>query len=157
LLTCDKAVSEQGERLNIRKATLREWRREFARHLRDHGIAANATERAVRGETRTHKKDGIYRAAERGDSTHMRSRAQTAASELAKGSLLLEHGKPTLAATRKDVERGWRALSDILVRQGEPTLALQVRRFSGDLPTPLTENERLASKVLRHTREPRVR
>ena len=30
-----KAVSEQGERLNIRKATLREWREEFASHLRD--------------------------------------------------------------------------------------------------------------------------
>src|SRR5882762_7391933 len=30
-----KAVSEQGARLNIRKATLREWRSEFARHLRD--------------------------------------------------------------------------------------------------------------------------
>jgi hypothetical protein len=38
-----KAVSEQGERLNIRKATLREWRREFAANLRELGIAANAT------------------------------------------------------------------------------------------------------------------
>ena len=32
-----KAVSEEGMRLNIRKATLREWRREFARHLRAPG------------------------------------------------------------------------------------------------------------------------
>jgi hypothetical protein len=71
-----KAVSEQGVRLNIRKATLREWRREFARHLRDQGIAANATDRAVRGESRTHKTDGIYRASLRGESTHMRARAE---------------------------------------------------------------------------------
>jgi len=56
-----KAVSEQGERLHIRKATLREWRREFARHLRALGVAANATERAVRGNSRTPKLDGIYR------------------------------------------------------------------------------------------------
>jgi hypothetical protein len=42
-----KAMSEQGGRLNIRKATLREWRRGFARHLRTPGIAANATERGV--------------------------------------------------------------------------------------------------------------
>src|SRR6266513_2554845 len=81
-----KAVSEQGQRLNIRKATLREWRRGFARHLRDQGIAANATERAVRGETRTHKKDGIYRATLRGDSSHTRARAQAVASELAQGN-----------------------------------------------------------------------
>src|ERR1700683_629726 len=47
-----KAVSEEGVRLNIRKATLREWRREFARHLRAQGISANATDKAVRGTTR---------------------------------------------------------------------------------------------------------
>ena len=64
-----KAVSEQGERLNIKKATLRHWRSQFARHLRGLGVAANATERAVRGETRSAKKDGIYRASLRGDSS----------------------------------------------------------------------------------------
>lgn len=48
-----KAVSEQGTRLNIRKATLRHWRAQFARHLRLLGVAANATERAVRGESRS--------------------------------------------------------------------------------------------------------
>jgi len=53
-----KVMSEQGERLNIRKATLREWRQEFARHLREQGIAANATERAVRGQTQASKLDG---------------------------------------------------------------------------------------------------
>ena len=46
-----KAVSENGERLHIRKATLLEWRHEFARHLRELGVSANATERAVRGST----------------------------------------------------------------------------------------------------------
>src|SRR5437764_6023705 len=62
-----KAISEQGVRLNIRKTTLREWRQAFARHLRDGGIAANATERAVRGESRTRDIDSIYRATLRGD------------------------------------------------------------------------------------------
>jgi hypothetical protein len=48
-----KAVSEQGVMLNIRRAVLREWRRDLAQYLRDLGVEANATERAVRGETRT--------------------------------------------------------------------------------------------------------
>jgi type IV secretory pathway VirD2 relaxase len=43
-----KAVSEQGVRLNIKKATLRHWRSEFARNLRMLGVEANATERAIR-------------------------------------------------------------------------------------------------------------
>src|ERR1700741_1316212 len=54
-----KAMSEEGVRLNIQKATLRHWRREFARHLREQGVAANATERATRGVTRPQKTDGI--------------------------------------------------------------------------------------------------
>lgn len=61
-----KAVSEEGRRLNIRKATLRDWRRQFAAQLRAHGVAANATERAVRGQTRPPIRDGIFRAAQRG-------------------------------------------------------------------------------------------
>src|SRR6266478_2006250 len=69
-----KAVSEQGERLNIRKATLREWRQDFARYLCDLGVAANATERAVRGKRESPKLHGIYRAAQRGVSRHTRER-----------------------------------------------------------------------------------
>lgn len=43
-----KAVSEQGRRLNIKKATLQEWRAKFAAHLREQGVAANATPRRFR-------------------------------------------------------------------------------------------------------------
>ena len=53
-----KAVSEQGVRLNIRKADLRRWRKAFAENLRELGVAANATERAVRGQAQTHRPDG---------------------------------------------------------------------------------------------------
>ncbi len=152
-----KAVSEQGERLNIRKATLREWRSEFARHLRDQGIAANATERAVRGESRTHKKDCIYRAAERGRSTHMQARTAAVSTDLLNGRLHAESGKIRLLETRNDVEHAWHAVSDILVRQDRPALAAQVRRFSRDMRPPLTEKEQLARDVRRHARGARVR
>src|SRR6202140_2909016 len=74
-----KAVSEQGVRLHIRKATLREWRSEFARNLRALGVAANATERAVRGEPRKAKTDSIYRAEQRGVSHHSLGRAESVA------------------------------------------------------------------------------
>lgn len=152
-----KAVSEQGVRLNIRKATLREWRREFARHLRDQGIAANATERAVRGEMRTQKTDGIYRATCRGDSTHMRARTETVATELSKGNLRVEPGKARLLATRQELERGWRAISDSLIAQGSPELGNQVLRFLAQMPHPQTEKERLASGLLEGARETRSR
>jgi hypothetical protein len=102
-----KAVSEQGVRLNIKKATLRHWRSEFARNLRVLGVDANATERAVRGETRKAQKDGIYRASMRGDSTYVRAQAEAVAAELSKGNVRSETSKHKLVGTRKAVEGGW--------------------------------------------------
>lgn len=147
-----KAVSEQGVRWNIRKATLREWRQEFARHLREQGIEANATERAVRGESRMCKLDGIYRAARRGASTHMRDRAETLAGELLRGALL-EASKSKLVLTRKEVEHGWRAASDLLARDRQLDLASQVRQFVESMPPPRTEKEWLQRDLF----EPRHR
>ena len=146
-----KAMSAQGVRLNIGPATLREWRREFARHLREQGIAANATERAVRGETRTHKPDGIYRATLRGDSTHARGLIEAVAAELLKGNLRpKEPGKSTLMATRREVERGWRATSDVLLAQGHPELAAEVQRFLAQMPRSATDREQIAGRLTQH-------
>lgn len=143
-----KAVSEQGVRLNIRKATLRVWRMEFARQLREQGIEANATERAVRGENRAHKSDGIYRAACRGVSTHMRERIEAIAAELLDGKLRVEHGKVKLAQTRHQVERGWWAVSDALIAQGQLALAADVGGFVDQMSPQRTEKEWLLSSML---------
>lgn len=152
-----KAVSEQGERLNIRKATLREWRREFARHLRAQGIAANATERFVRGETEPHKLDGIYRAALRGDSTHTRARAEAVAADLLNGNFRVEPGKSTLVETRKEVERGWRAVRDILLSEGQPELAAKIRQYVDQMPPIRTEREWVAAGLPEHKASLRTR
>lgn len=45
-----KATSEQGDRLNIKKAHLKAWRVKFAAHLRELGVEANATPRMFRGQ-----------------------------------------------------------------------------------------------------------
>jgi hypothetical protein len=50
---CVVARSDDGTRLNPRKADLQDWRESFASHLRDHGIEANATRRQARGVTKT--------------------------------------------------------------------------------------------------------
>lgn len=151
-----KAVSEQGRRLHIRKTTLREWRSEFARHLRELGVAANATPRYVRGETGLRKPDGIYRASLRGESTYMRERAEAVAQELAQGRLRVEPGKASLVNTRHEVRRAWLAVGDILIRLRQLELAAHVRRFSDEMPPPETDKERLAAGLVA-TRETRVR
>jgi len=111
-----KAANEQGERLNIRKATLREWRQEFARYLRELGVEANATERAVRGSRQQSLKTSIYRAAARGASTFMRQRAGAIEGDLRSDGRPSEDGDFQLMQTRRDVERGWCAFPKLLER-----------------------------------------
>lgn len=146
-----KAISEQGSRLHIRPHTLREWRRDFAGYLRDLGIEANATERAVRGTSRTTKRDGIHRAMLRGESTHLRARAEAVARELATGGAVRpEPGQRALLETRRAVLDGWRALADMLEQDGNSKIAGLVRRFAETMPPPLTEREIIASRIQSH-------
>jgi relaxase-like protein len=147
-----KAVNELGARLNIKKATLRHWRSEFARNLRLLGVAANATERAVRGETTKAKKDGIYRATLRGDSTYVRAQAEAVAAELVKRNVPLEPGKRTLVETRRHVESGWLNLAVNLANDGHQDLASNVQLFVDRMPPPRTEKELIAARLLERTR-----
>ena len=152
-----KAVSEQGERLNIRKAVLREWRREFARHLRELGVPANATERAVRGESRSSKLDGIYRAERRAQSWRVRAWAEEVGREIRMGCLRGEPGKKTLTETRKQVERGWWDASEILTSQGRRDVAAEIRRFVRQMPPPRSDREIIAEALHSHHLEQRSR
>jgi hypothetical protein len=151
-----KAVSEQGVRLNIRKATLRHWRSEFARNLRLLGVPANATERAVRGRDQKSKKDGIYRASQRGDSTYLRAQAESIANELLKGDIRVNPGKRQLIKTRKQVVRGWAQVATALKKDGERMLADKVRSFAAGLFAPRTDRELVARELISKVRTVRT-
>ena len=147
-----KAVNEKGMRLNIKKATLRHWRSEFTRNLRLLGVEANATERAVRGECRKAKKDGIYRATLRGNSVSARKRADAVAAELLQGNVRVDSGKRTLVGTRQEIEKGWRAIADNLHNVGHRDLARDVQQFVDGMDPPRTEKELIAARLLGRTR-----
>jgi hypothetical protein len=146
-----RAMGHDGQRLNIRKATLREWRREFARHLREQGVEANATERAVRGVTRPLKHDGIYRASLRGASTHWRERAEAVARGFGRPETT-EPAKAQLLETRRAIVGGWSDVADDLVLQGQVELALAVREFVKRLPPVTTEREWIRDRMLEQTK-----
>jgi hypothetical protein len=155
-----KAVSEQGVRLNIRKATLRDWRRQFATHLREQGIPANATERAVRGASRVPRTDGVFRSDERDSSTYVQERLN---SFVRRDRNQPEPGRAQLVATRRTVEQGWYAVHDVLEREGYLDVARDIRRFLAQMQPPLTERERITLDVItkqeakRKAYEPRTR
>jgi hypothetical protein len=151
-----KAVSEEGTRLNIRKATLRAWRRQFAAQLRAQGVDANATERAVRGQVRPPIRDGIFRAALRGESTHVLMRLERARLRPDPRSASPDPGAAVLRETRRAVVEGWHATVERLLADGHGHLAEQVWKFIGGMPQPQTEQERferaLATAVDKHRR-----
>ena len=153
-----KAMGEQGQRLNIRKANLREWRRGFAKHLNDLGVAANVTERTVRGVTGLRKLDAIYRPMRdsKRHSTHLERRARAVGVELQSGRLSVEPGKAKLLETRRAVERGWRAVHVALIREGHSALAGQVKLFVSRMPAPRTDKEWIAAKLLEVARKSKV-
>jgi hypothetical protein len=157
---------EPGKRLYIRKATLRTWREQFAKYLRQEGVAANATPRPLRGQARTGKKDPIHQrlrdialydrlsvVARKGrgvpkDSTFMRTRVAAIIKEMQSGRLAPEAGKAVLRATRDEVGVGWASTAQLLRAQGETALATEVERFMREMPPLRTEKEQIAAGLL---------
>jgi hypothetical protein len=145
-----KAESDQGRRLHIDKAMLREWREDFARLMREQGIAANATSRVIRGKNRGKTHDAIYRAQRRGASHAVRDRVKDVVNELWSTGTVRDPTRSHLLDTRKAVIAGWTKTADQLDAQGETVLAGEVRYFSRHLPPVLTDRERLAVQFLQH-------
>jgi hypothetical protein len=151
-----KAVSEAGVRLNIRKETLRRWRQEFAQQLRARGVSANATDRRVRGQSRAPKLDSIFRAAQRGESTHMTARVHGVARELKVGALD-RSGAEQLQRTRAGVVWGWLAVRDVLVAEGNHQLADQVSKFVSQMLPPRSEKQWLAADLMERVQRQRAK
>jgi len=124
-----KALGEDGKRLNIRKATLRGWRQEFARQLRLQRIPANATDRFVRGQTPKALRDGIYRASQRGESRHLRASTADAAA------------RERLQGMRERLFQGWGSAADVVRDRGQWLLADRMVRFAQELPPVRTDQE----------------
>ena len=123
-----KAMGEDGTRLNIRKANLREWRSEFARHLRAHGVPANATERAVRDQLRGPKPDRLYRAERRRTAQGRDQQASSSNAAPFEGIKL---------ATRQAVSEGWQALAKMVMEMSSEQAEEQSRSIQSPVPQSL--------------------
>jgi hypothetical protein len=157
---------EPGKRLYIRKATLQQWREQFAACLRAQGIAANATRKPLRGQVNTTKKDAIHqrlkdlaeyetlppaqkaRRKPPQDSTFMRGKVEAVARELQAGKIAPGAGKEKLVATRTIVITDWLNTAAILRAQGEGALAREVEDFVKAMPGVRTEKEQIAAGLL---------
>jgi hypothetical protein len=143
-----KAENELGQRLRIDKQRLREWREDFARLMREQGIAANATPRAIRGENKKYPREKIFKARRYGTSTALHDRVMGIANELSRSRTIADPARDRLLETRKSLVSAWMKAADVLDAQGEIILAGDVRYFVKQLPPVLTDRQRLAAQFI---------
>ncbi len=143
-------------RLHIDKAMLREWREDFARLMREQGIAANATSRVTRGQTKRAERDAAYRAKARRRSYAFREEVQSIARELSATGTIRDPKRPQLIETRKALVAGWLGLARTLEAQGERQLAVDVREFARTLPPVRTDRERITEDFVRFLKQQRA-
>jgi hypothetical protein len=143
-----KAEGHDGRRLHIDKAMLREWRQDFARMMREQGIAANATPRSVRGQTKRAAKDVFYRTRRHARSNALRTRFDMVKKELIATRAISDPARPRLLETRKAVVDAWNTVALQLEAQGDIQLGDEVRYFVRHLPPVLTDRERLAVEMI---------
>lgn len=139
-----RAEDEDGQRLHIRKATLRVWREAFAAKLRSHGMEANATSRAERAVSLKARGSVEYHIKERGDlsSAEARRFAQAAA-DLHQRNLEPKPWEIAMAARRREVLEELLGNAAALRREGDIELAEKVERFANELPVLDTERRRM--------------
>jgi hypothetical protein len=151
-----KAENELGQRLHIDKQRLREWREDFARLMREQGIAANATPRAIRGENKRNPREGIFNAQRYGTSTALYDRVIGIAQELSRSGNVADPARGRLLETRKSLVSAWMKAADVLDAQGEIILAGDVRYFASHLPSVLTDRQKLAAQFVGHIKKQRA-
>ena len=143
-----KAEDELGRRLHIDKQRLRDWREDFARLMREQGIAANATPRAIRGENKKKSHERIFKAQRYGKPTALLARVNGIAQELSRSRTIVDPARERLLKTRESLVSTWMKAADVLDAQGEIVLAGDVRYFAKHLPPVLTDRQKLAAQLV---------
>src|SRR5580765_521097 len=116
-----RAESKHGKRLNPRKADLHRWRESFAEKLRGHGVEAEATRQATRGQGRNY--EPLWRIKAKQDG---RLRTQRRVSK----------NTPKALLNRAAAAEAWREIARALAASGDKAdrdLARGVVRFVSEM------------------------
>lgn len=95
----------------------------------------------MRGEIRTRKSDGLFRAMQRNVSVRQPKQVVDLAAGVPGGTVESEAGKAALMRTREQVVAGWLAVSERLRAEGDSQLAGRVRSFVARMAPVRSEKE----------------
>ncbi|HEY1926615.1 MAG TPA: relaxase/mobilization nuclease domain-containing protein [Caulobacteraceae bacterium] len=146
-----RALGDQGERLNPKKADLETWRQVFAQALRDRGVEAEATPRRARGVTRKAERTPLRKIRERheagqGEPARVRRAAYRDAAKAAfTGQTARTLWETQLLQRQASVRGLYLAQAQLLRRSPDPAdraLGSKVEAFVQSMPHP--DSQRLA-------------
>lgn len=146
-----RALGDQGERLNPKKADLETWRQAFAQALRDRGVEAEATPRRARGVTRKPERTPLRKIRERheagqGEPAKVRRAAYREAANAAfKGETTRTPWETQMLERQAKVRGLYLAQAQLLRRSSDPVdraLGSKVEAFVRAMPQP--DSQRLA-------------
>lgn len=146
-----RALGDNGERLNPKKADLEAWRQAFAQALRDRGVEAEATPRRARGVTRKAESAPLRRIRERheagrGEPAKVRREAYRDAAKAAfQGEAARTPWEARLLERQAKVSGLYLAQAKLLRRSSDPAdraLGSKVEVFVRSMPQP--DSQRLA-------------
>lgn len=151
---CVKAVGRDMTRLNPRKADLQAWRETFAEKLRENGIEANATPRAVRGQTRRAERQAVRHIERRGaGSWTKQAQAEAVAADVAAGRPGITEHDPKIERRRADVVERYGQIAKALATsdQDDRRLAVAIVQHVKGMPEAKSAH-RLAVEAARQQR-----
>lgn len=138
---CVKAIGYDGTRLKTKKEDLQRWREVFAEQLREHGIEAEATRRAVRGHFKQPMPSGLsqmakhnreqYEAYQEGDKLDKEQKENARAGRAYKDSQAVLKAK----STRIKVENAYKNIISELENgnDSDKQLARDLKNFVGGM------------------------
>lgn len=151
-----RALGDQGQRLNPKKANLEAWRQAFAQALRDRGIEAEATPRRARGVTRKAERTPVRKLRERlaasgGRLPKVTVGAYREAAPLAAGvAVPPAPWDEAIARKQARVRALYLGQARLLQASHDPqdkALARAVARFVAEMPPPDTQRLALARQL----------
>lgn len=151
-----KASSEEGIRLNPRKADLQQWRETFAEKLQEFGIEANATPRQARGVVRKPEKQVIrhiqkdYKVGKRTQPARVLVGQSKAANDEITGKAIHQNpAKANIVAARKTTHAAYKGVAEALLKgdQQDRRLALQLINFVKAMPPLKTQHELVVERL----------
>lgn len=149
-----KALGFDGKRLHIKKGEPQMWRETFAKELRQQGIEAEATPRAVRGVVKKSVSQVIKHLKDRGIMPNVdKARAQAVYDELktGKGILKPEPWEITIRNRRDKVKKSWVSAAKILSASevyAETRFADKIFKFVQEMPKMRTLRYETAIKMV---------